>query len=191
MGQYYLVLLKKGDEIKTVESIGSLKLMESSYITNQMTDYIFNELYKEGPHRVAWLGDYANEEDDAFGGLTHEEYMKEYNAAYNTEPLNIDLRKYAKINLPKEKLNNMALVNHTKKIFIDFNDYIKKAERKSEWIINPLALLTACGNGRGGGDYFGLNAYLVGTWAFDEIEIADIEKVPYGYTEETEVFFCE
>lgn len=190
MGQYYKVLLKKGRKIRTAESLGWLKLMESSYITNPLTDYVFKELYENGPHRVAWLGDYAHGDYDAFGGLTHEEYMKEYKAAYKTKALNIDLLSDAKISIPEEKLKTMAIVNHTKKIFLDFNDYIAKSKKSSEWIINPLALLTACGNGRGGGDYFGTDMELVGTWAFDEIEIKDMPDVPADY-EKTDVSFRE
>lgn len=36
-----------------------------------------------------------------------------------------------------------------------------------------MSLLTAIGNGRGGGDYFGENSNKVGSWAWNIIEITD------------------
>ena len=57
-------------------------------------------------------------------------------------------------------------------------------------LVNPLPLLTACGNGRGGGDYH--DCYpdydKVGTWAFDIIECTDAR--PEGY-EKYEPCFTE
>lgn len=38
------------------------------------------------------------------------------------------------------------------------------------WCVNPLPVLTACGNGRGGGDYRDDDDINVGSWAFDLIE---------------------
>lgn len=190
MGQYYTVLLKKGNRRKTVKSGGYLKLMESSYITNALTDYVFSELYEYGPHRFAWLGDYADRDDDAFGGLTHEQYMKEYNATQEMKVLNIDLNKKAELRLPTERLMKMSLVNHTKKTVLDLGPYIDNARNRLLRLINPLALLTACGNGRGIGDYHGKNMNLVGTWAFDRIELVDTEDVPGNY-EKTDISFRE
>jgi hypothetical protein len=52
------------------------------------------------------------------------------------------------------------IVNHTKKVYI---------EKKGDF--HPLPILTAEGNGRGGGDYNGPNMDLVGTWARDVISM--------------------
>jgi hypothetical protein len=52
------------------------------------------------------------------------------------------------------------IVNHTKKV------YVKKTDG-----LHPLSLLTAEGNGRGGGDYNGPNMDMVGTWARDVISM--------------------
>jgi len=60
-------------------------------------------------------------------------------------------------------------VNHTKK------EYVVKP-RKGEY--HPLSLLTAEGNGRGGGDYRGSGD--VGRWARDIISMED--DIPEGYT---------
>ena len=40
---------------------------------------------------------------------------------------------------------------------------------------HPLPLLTANGNGRGGGDYLGSDMDLVGSWAGDRIAVANDE----------------
>ena len=53
-------------------------------------------------------------------------------------------------------------MNHTKKV------YVKKNGR-----FHPLSLLTAEGNGSGGGDYYGPNIDMVGTWARDIISMED------------------
>ena len=57
--------------------------------------------------------------------------------------------------------------------------------------IHPLPLLTAVGNGRGGGDYRGYeNKSMVGYYAGDVIEIS--EEIPDGYSDHTEIgFFSE
>ena len=44
---------------------------------------------------------------------------------------------------------------------------------------HPLALLTATGNGRGGGDYYGKNKESIGVWKFDEISVSDIEPTDF------------
>ena len=47
--------------------------------------------------------------------------------------------------------------------------------------IHPLPILTNISNGEGGGDYFGVNMELAGSWAWDVIEITD--NAPDGYAE--------
>ena len=97
----------------------------------------------------------------------------------------------------------LFLINHTQRVYIDLDQYRRKSEWFEEsryngsgfepfvntpWCINPLPLLTACGNDRGGGDYRSGNASYdkVGTWAFDKIELSD-EK-PADYDQFTVVF---
>ena len=103
------------------------------------------------------------------------------------------------------------LVNHTNQTYIDMEEYIQRNQwhESGTWTkrykngrvvkkhydydccIHPLPLLTACGNGRGGGDYHDcLPDYdKVGTWAFCEIELTgkrpkDYEQVMYHFTEQ-------
>ena len=49
----------------------------------------------------------------------------------------------------------------------------------NNWPICPFAVLTAIGNGRGGGDYDGIEMDMVGAWAWDEIAIT--KKIPEGF----------
>ena len=49
---------------------------------------------------------------------------------------------------------------------------LANGEQKWGGIIHPLPLLTAIGNGKGGGDYRGTCLDLVGHWACDKIEAA-------------------
>ena len=44
--------------------------------------------------------------------------------------------------------------------------------KEGDWIYTPISLLTAIGNGRGGGDYRRDNS-LVGYWAGDEVYLSE------------------
>jgi hypothetical protein len=56
----------------------------------------------------------------------------------------------------------------------------RKTGRAYAYVIHPLPLLTAEGNGRGGGDYRGNYNNLCGIWSRDSISVAN--EVPEGYT---------
>ena len=62
------------------------------------------------------------------------------------------------------------IVNHTKKEYVDKKECPKD---KDGWIIHPLPLLTAQGNGQGGGDYYTEDdsELFIGTWAGDSLEV--------------------
>ncbi len=104
---------------------------------------------------------------------------------------------------PKGKdhtLDGLYLVNTTKKEYICFDKYYKKNRREeyweqdgkkhtSYWCMHPLSLMTAVGNGLGGGDYDGPSIDEVGRWAFDTISIEN--HAPEGFTEIRPVFFEE
>ena len=61
---------------------------------------------------------------------------------------------------------------------------------KYEMVAHPIPLLTAIGNGKGGGDYHGSCMDKIGYWACDEIE-ANYE-VPKDYKDITsEIRFVE
>lgn len=201
MGQYYRPLVISGKTMKVFNSFdydNGQKLMEHSYLGNRFMNAVFSEIYNN-PCRVAWIGDYSN---DSYGDpyeqiMPHERFMKYYNKAWNA-------RKFAKTE-PLEYTGGGYLVNHTKKVYIDLRNYETKCSQKETWkdldgvvhvskfCINPLSLLTACGNGRGGGDYHDCYPGYkdVGSWAFDKIEFTNekpegYQSVMYEFREEAE-----
>lgn len=196
MGQYFMPMVI--DEVGNITTLYShdfengLKLMEHSWIGNSFVNAVASLIVKK-PCRVAWIGDYS---DDFFGkdayekAMPQEDFMKYYEAAWGEERSH----QLVPSKLPEgwerviTKNSEGYLVNHTKKIVLDIKKYIGRNECAfgdwMGWCVNPLPLLTACGNGRGGGDYnyrakVGLEH--VGTWAFDVIELTDTK--PDGYEE--------
>lgn len=155
MGQYYVPLVKREEKYTAYSIQSGLKLMEHAWVGNIDSDGIAALLYKS-PAQVAWVGDYANETAEeraiyrhAYDGVTEEDI-----------PLcRIDIR-------------NKVLVNHTKKEYVVIADDLEES-------VHPLPLLTAIGNGRGGGDYRGSDEELVGSWAMDTISLED--DIPKGY----------
>jgi hypothetical protein len=170
MGQYYkaLILAEKTDKKEFIRaSIESYtygsgsKITEHSYIDGiYMTavEYVLCPLGMFYKSRIVWAGDYAENEPELNQNL--------YNLSENKIYIPI---------LPKN-CNEIVkkyryIVNHTKKQYVD----------KKDKILHPLSLLTAEGNGAGGGDYRGSNEILVGSWARDIISID--EEIPENYTE--------
>jgi len=186
MGQYYAIAMKdsNGDievnhrKLKGHDYIMA-KLLEHSWMKNDLLCTVCAKLEQFEPCRIAWVGDYANEknedgEEELFeithGDISYADVWGEHQThevVWDAEPFD-----------PKGKY----LINHTKKVYLSFDKYIEKNE-KDGWCLHPLSLLTAVGNGRGGGDYYEeLPDYdQVGTWAWDEIEIHT--EVPHGFNE--------
>ena len=153
MGQYYfpVILAEKSDKeyIRTYLDPSmydnGVKLTEHSYIGNNFMTIIENLIGPNGMFyrsRLVWAGDYADNEANSDKNL--------HLMCDGKDPFVYrgDLVSYSYI------------VNHTKKV------YIKKTSG-----LHPLPILTAEGNGRGGGDYHGPNMNLVGTWARDVISM--------------------
>lgn len=174
MGQYYTAVLKnENGNLRGYYDYG-LKLMEHSYFMNQYVNTICNKIYNK-PHNVAWVGDYAEEENE----FTH--YERNCKAYHQTKHTN-------------KIFMQCLLINHTKKQVLDLTDYYNVAinyyhdnNRDDEWVIHPLPLLTALGNGLGGGDYRGNNAInkdKVGIWAGDLLEIKPYNN-DYKFNHET------
>lgn len=190
MGQYYTPVLKdKKNNFEyyySHEYDNGLKLMEHSYISNYFVESIVKRLLNN-PMRVAWVGDYA-EEEDFIKNPTHKDLIDFVNVERNNA-----IFKKGDFNPVKDMENslNLFMINHTKKIFIDMSSYLASniVSDKDKWnygfCIHPLPLLTALGNEKGGGDYRGINKELVGTWAGDLIEFVSCETLyekHKGYT---------
>lgn len=188
MGQYYNSVLKdeKG-EIKNYYNFG-LKLMEHSYFFNNYVNSVCKKLVNK-PHYVAWVGDYADEDD----------YVERENADMLRAMVNFrHIHKGTQLESKSAPYGYVGhlLVNHSKKQFIDMTDYYRNSvlnygkERKGEYVIHPLPLLTAVGNGKGGGDYRSskaLNQEDVGLWAGDLIEIVKYNE-DYKWNYETKQY---
>lgn len=155
MGQYYIPMIidennKPIATIYTHDFGQGLKLMEHSYVGNPITIIMEGELFNN-PQRVVWACDYADNEPEKEENL--------YQIADNNEAeTNIE-------DVP-ERRNAQYVVNHTKRQYIVIPP-------EGAWAIHPLPLLTAEGNGRGGGDFHG-NDTFVGTWARDLISVTGI-----------------
>ncbi len=200
MGQYYMpTLISEDGTVRTLYSHAydnGLKLMEHSYIENNFVNAVLTLLW-ESPCRLAWIGDYSDEQygDPYEAKLPHEDFMQYYEAAWGDKRKEVQIKPEPRNILTMESTDTY-LVNHTRRCYIHIGEYIaanqwtKSGEwingrydphAASKWCINPLPLLTACGNNRGGGDYYNGHPCFddVGTWAFDLIEVTD--KCPEGY----------
>lgn len=150
---------KDPDAYKYYEGV---KLMEHSWVGNFLTNAVCANLYNN-PGFLMWVGDYADDEgiQPQPGEETHNYTEKE----------------------GKFNVKNKLCVNLSKNQFFIFRElpleetYLTADGEKIDFTIFPLSLLTAVGNGNGGGDYYGkADKNLVGSWAGDEIVIRDNKK---------------
>lgn len=208
MGQYYMpTLIAKDGTISTLYSHdydNGLKLMEHSYIGNTFVSAVCTQIWKK-PTKLAWIGDYSD--DPWEGPYTERISQEDFNELYRNVWGDERERFYI---YPKPcgyltlKNRRRYLVNHTTKEYVDLESYIEenKWHKRSEYrrrrdgrviakpyeydvCIRPLPLLTACGNGRGGGDYYDCFSDYgkVGSWAFCEIELTGIKPSGYNLVE--------
>ena len=172
MGQGYKAIIlapEQADEKEIIrtwvdphEHDNGYKLMEHSYIANefvQAVEYLLSPWGMFYKSRVVWAGDYADTEAGLKMNL-NQITDEESNEGKRTPRSIRDMSAYTYI------------VNHTLKQY---------TEKKENTYIHPLPLLTAEGNGRGGGDYRDTNQDLVGTWARHIISVE--EEIPPRYTE--------
>lgn len=178
MGQYYRAfnLTKKqsvsSHDVKENEDdwgSGS-KLMEHGYLGNGFVGSIMELLKNEWKgDKIAWIGDYY--EDGEIEGIPSWESADDYEAI---------VPKYAVVT--KGYLNN-----HTLGVSIDLSNcsvYENRDNPERGWELSPLVMLTACGNGRGGGDYRADDFAFVGAWAGHELSVSDtpeFKRVPFNY----------
>lgn len=186
MGQYYNILTNRNNNYKVYDRSIKLnekdkpeymmaKLTEHSWIGNSTMKSLSNEIYKK-PTKVAWVGDYSDETTEE--NLTNENLTLE--KAQELHKIAWHGNKELALTYNDFKTETMLLVNWTKKLYVNMKEYIEKSTNKTGyfqgWCIHPLSLLTALGNGFGGGDYYGVNLQDVGSWCFDEISFEDMNK---------------
>ena len=181
MGQYYSILTKRNNKFTTYSRSFYLtngktdyepaKLTEHSWINNH-TMSCFSNIILRKPTRVAWVGDYADQYDetDTVNNLTYNEILELHYQAWEKESKIMTFRPLL--------VKYLILVNWDKKEYVIMYEYIEKSTTEDGWCLHPLSLLTALGNGFGGGDYRGINQDKVGSWCFDTIsfESYDIEE---------------
>ena len=168
MGQYYSPVIYN-EEDNTFKNYccydygNGAKLMEHSYIGNNFAETVLKQLYK-APRRLAWVGDYAEVDD-----IKHQLTEAFINASFKR-----NLRRKPKVINRWESSFPMVYVNYSKKEYINIKKYVLN-NGADNWglIIHPIPLLTAIGNGKGGGDYRGINDNLIGRWACDIIGVVD------------------
>jgi len=170
MGQYYfpVILAEKSDKeyIRTYLDASmyynGIKLTEHSYIGNNFMTIVENLIGPNGMFyrsRLVWAGDYADAEPNSENNL--------HSMCDTKDPFVYR----------GELVSYTYIVNHTKKVYV----------KKNAGDFHPLPILTAEGNGRGGGDYNGANMEMVGNWARDVISM---ENEAPDYTL-IECVFCE
>lgn len=144
------------------DHFSGMKLMEHSWLANDFVNGVVEAIWCD-PCRVAWVGDYADGRDRL--------YTEEVGAAVWGEGGLPDGR-FGQV---PEAHKDGYLVNLTRSRFVDLAEYAEAATYKPKWAseggwcIHPLPILTAIGNGKGGGDYHGACMDMVGAWAMDEI----------------------
>lgn len=196
MGQYYYPVVgnAEGKDITVFDrSVNGeytmAKLMEHSWWKN---DCMMNmvKLLVHNPVRLAWVGDYAEQDDFA------EPFAGERNIPSDVELPNVeyvwedDTEKYGFIG-KGVSLYGKFLVNHDKKMYFNCTKWYNLANKQSGygWVVHPLSLLTAVGNDRGGGDYHSghLNYDMVGIWAWNLLSVETKDTIPANHEEITEL----
>ena len=175
MGQYYNAVIETNEnkEVFYHQVDGEYmmaKLMEHSYWSNPFVLAVASKLWRT-QGRIAWVGDYADSEDFNWNedfADSHAEKVPREDLTYNGF-----------------RLEGKSFINHSKKQFIDLDQY-KELLKDERWIISPIPLLTAVGNGKGGGDFrSGKGKDIIGTWAWDIVEITDADLYDWNWNHET------
>lgn len=175
MGQYYRVITERGLEQhvydRSVEGEYTLaKLTEHGWFRNPFCEAIAEKLV-DTPTRVCWVGDYAERKECEDLGFDYDDVWPEDKHVGET------------VNRTSFRLSSMKyLVNCDRKQVVNIKEYAGRSS-KDGWVLNPIAILTCLGNGRGGGDYHpnkkSTPSY-VGRWAMDRIYLTN-EK-PEGFS---------
>jgi hypothetical protein len=162
MGQYYYAVILNAEGVivawMNAYAYGEgVKLMEHAYLDSAFVNTFEFLLSPEGPcykSRVVWAGDYADKESGQEKNL-------------------YELCDDAQLIRPEGKsaVKYRYVVNHTKKQYVDKSKILS---------LHPLPVMTAEGNGRGGGDIYEAPSF-VGSWARDVISVE--EMGPEGFEE--------
>lgn len=207
MGQYYTPIILNGTGGKVIGSFSpydyqnGMKLMEHSYIGNQLVDSVVAKaLYVSVSTgktvTLAWVGDYATLEEDIRTGYytgQNRDYERIFNRAQRAADNEVDRIPPDDEEIKKafKNVNNVVFYNNIRKEKLSLQDYRKAQianrlanglppyrDDPEDFIIHPIPLLTALGNGKGGGDYSGSCMEWIGKWALHPLWI-----VPEGVSD--------
>ena len=183
MGQYYKFVNIDKKQVCEKNRHG-WKLMEHSYLGNEYCSDILRLLSDEWKgDRIVHVGDYAQFDD----GTSTQNIIKNISDELNIQPDNT-LYNYCEafdnVN-PKSKKDIRYVYNIDKKEYVDlFQQPIQSCYCNKDKIgpmkINSFALLIGCGNGQGGGDYWGVNKEYVGHWAGDRFVSSTVPLKEYN-----------
>ncbi len=184
MGQYYMGFATMGSKKKSYifyshDYNNGLKLIEHSWIGNNFVNAFCSKILNN-PMYVAWIGDYAEDSPNHEGLVKTQEQFIQYAKKVwrkNNKPCK---------DAPQIPFRGYYLINHTKHLYINMAKYFVENQFDRGRCYHPLPLLTACGNGLGAGDYYGINENLIGSWAFDKISL-EMEE-PNNFSEFTPNF---
>lgn len=197
MGQYYNCLTRRGDsvinyDLQIKECAGvrdfdgrrnpyepdshyiNVKLMGHCWWENEFMLSLTSKLW-HNKMQVAWVGDYAADCKERDGCDISPKTLSD---------MSYEIFDEHHIEAGYMTLENKLLVNHTKQVYIDGDEYFAENKQNDNDLlcIHPLPLLTSVGNGQGGGDYCGTDMDAVGSWCWDMIEvIGNTEKLPHDY----------
>jgi len=186
MGQYFKpVNVNKLEYLYSHHFDAGLKMMEHAYFNSKMVQAVVRLLSPGGSWykcNLVWAGDYGDEgafvpgkDGDgkgdnpclyAYVASDGKNALKNHEIIEDTKDYELKQKRARRIS--KKWLNTLPtpgifLTNHSKKTCINLADELSD--------IHPLPILTANGNGQGGGDYHGSNMALVGFWAGDSISV--------------------
>jgi hypothetical protein len=174
MGQYFRPINLNNMEWFNPRSYNDngMKLTEHSWVGNSFVGAVMALLQPTmswHKARVVWCGDYY--------GPSKDEPLDGEIPYYKMVPFSGEQKNVPPITEKMQKL--VILVNHTKKEYVDY----RKSISKDGWMVNPLPILTALGNDRGGGDYRSDQPDYdkVGIWAGDSLSVET--EIPYGFWE--------
>jgi hypothetical protein len=198
MGQYYkaLIINKNGD-IKTLSPHdfgNSMKLMSFSWCGNYFVNAVLSLIHNKRA-KVAFIGDYsASNEDFNDVIMTKDAFMEYYGVAWGADKKKgLQKSDFTETDLELMDVDTSGayLVNHDTREFVNIEIYIEDSlvsTNNGSFAINPLPLLTVCGNGLGNGDYppNAMGCDDVGSWAFNTLEY--VNKIPDEYTQAYFVF---
>lgn len=193
MGQYYKFMNIDKKE-KCQRNWNGVKLTEHSYVGNNYCNDILNLLNKEWKgDRVIHIGDYANRESSYITRNKVNDILNE-----------LDIKSDSLYDLCDSYNEVKSSINKDIRYVynLDKKEYIDLYKQPIQWCycdgkkigvakFNSFALLTALGNGLGGGDYRTINSKYVGEWANDRLYSSDVFLEEYKDFDRCDAIFNE